>query len=125
MQFMLLQNHAPAKGEPMSRWTAEEINEHIAFQRALNEDLRDRGELVDARGLAGPAAAKIVTASDQGPPVVTDGPFAEFKEFLAGYRVIDVESLDRAIEIAAAVSAAPGLGGRPIRQPIEIREVMR
>ncbi|HEY3828828.1 MAG TPA: YciI family protein [Solirubrobacteraceae bacterium] len=58
-------------------------------------------------------------------PVVTDGPFAESKEFLAGYRIVDVESLERAIEIAAQASAAPAQGGAPIKQPIEVREVMR
>ena len=73
---------------------------------------------------AGPELAKIVTFSGEGAPVVTDGPFLESKEFLAGYRMIDVESEERAIEIAAQASAAPGPGGVPIRQPIEVRQVM-
>jgi hypothetical protein len=55
---------------------------------------------------------------------VTDGPYAEAKEQLAGYQMFDVESLDRAIEIAARLSAVPGPGGRAIQQPIEVRQVM-
>jgi hypothetical protein len=65
-----------------------------------------------------------VTHDGVGAPVVTDGPFPEAKEFLAGYRIVDVESLERAIEIAAKGSAAPGPGGASIKQPIEVREVM-
>ena len=57
-------------------------------------------------------------------PVITDGPFPEAKELLAGYRVLDVETAERAIEVAATASAAPGPDGAPIRQPIEVREVL-
>ena len=59
-----------------------------------------------------------------GAPVITDGPFPEMTELLAGYQMIDVESEDRALEVAAKLSAAPGRGGVPIRQPIEVRQVM-
>jgi hypothetical protein len=65
-----------------------------------------------------------VVSDGVGAPVVTDGPFPESKELLAGYRMIDVESPERALEIAAQSSAAPGPGGKPIKQPIEVREVM-
>jgi hypothetical protein len=71
-----------------------------------------------------PELAKFVVSDGSAPPVVTDGPFPESKELLAGYRLIDVESPERAIEIAALGSAAPGPGGRPIKQEIEVREVM-
>ena len=57
-------------------------------------------------------------------PVITDGPYPESKELLAGYRIVDVETLDRAIEIAAQASAAPSVKGAPIRQPIEVRQIM-
>ena len=67
----------------------------------INAELTERGELVDAQGLTGPEAAKFVIYGGTGDPVITDGPFAEYKELLAGYRIIDVESLERAIEIAA------------------------
>lgn len=56
--------------------------------------------------------------------MVTDGPFPESKELLAGYRIVDVESEERALEIAAQTSAAPGPDGVPIQHPIEVRQVM-
>jgi hypothetical protein len=125
MRFMLIQNYAPIEGvEPMSKWTPQEISAHIDYQLRLNRELNDHGELVDAQGLSGPETVKIVTCAGEGPPVVSSGPFAEFKEFIAGYRIVEVESPERAIEIAAKVSAAPAQGGAPIGQPIEVREVM-
>jgi hypothetical protein len=124
MRFMLLQNYGGGCVTPMSNWSAEEINAHIAFQLRLNDELTERGELVDAQGLAGPELVKIVTHDGVGAPVVTDGPFLESKELLAGYRIVDVESPERAYEIAAKTSAAPGPAGVAIQQPIEVREVM-
>ncbi len=126
MQFMLLQNYAPteATSEPMSSWAPEDVKAHSEFQYRLNTELTERGELVEAQALAGPELAKIVTHDGVGTPIVTDGPFPESKEFLAGYRIVDVESPERAIEVGAKGSAAPGPGGVPIRQPIEVREVM-
>lgn len=125
-KFLLLQNYEGGEGcsEPMTNWAPEDIKAHIEFQYTLNKELTDSGELVDAQGLAGPELAKIVTADGVGPPVVTDGPFPEAKEWLAGYRMVDVESEARAIEIAAKTSAAPGPRGAAIRQPIEVRQVM-
>jgi hypothetical protein len=123
---MLLQAYGgvPADVEPMSKWTPDEIRAHIDYQEQLNAELRERGELIDAQGLTAPELAKFVTSDGTAAPVVTDGPFAEGKELLAGYRMIDVESPERAIEIAAKGSEAPGPGGKPIRQEIEVREVM-
>ena len=125
-KFLLLQNYEGGEGcqLPMTEWPPGDIRAHIDFQHALNAELISNGELVDAQGLAGPELAKIVTSAGVGPPVVTDGPFLESKEFLAGYRMVDVESEARAIEIAARTSAAPGPGGVPIQQPIEVRQVM-
>ena len=126
MRFMLLQNYGEVGSGcvPMSEWTPEEIKAHIDFQIALNKELAERGELVDAQGLAGPDRAKFVMWDGVSAPVVTDGPFPESKELLAGYRMVDVESLARAIEIAAQASAAPGPKGEPIQDHIEVREVM-
>lgn len=101
-----------------------EIKAHIAFQMALNQELGENGELVDAQALAGPDQAKFVLSDGASAPVVTDGPFPEGKELLAGYRIVDVESTERAVELAARISAAPGRGGAPIGQRIEVREVM-
>jgi hypothetical protein len=126
MRFMLLQSYGPVETDmgPMLEWSQSDIQTHIEFQIALNRELDALGELVDAQGLAGPEYARFVTSDGQRPPVVADGPFPETKELVAGYRLVEVASLDRAIEIAARISAAPGVGGAPIRQPIEVREVL-
>lgn len=126
MRFMICQDYAGGVGcdVPMNEWDPEDIAAHIAFQVQLNEELAALGELVDAQGLAGPDAAKTVVSDGIAPPIVTDGPFPESKELLAGYRMVDVDSLERAIEIAARASAAPGPRGVAIQQPMEVREVM-
>jgi hypothetical protein len=123
---MLLQNYGEVESDcpPMAQWTPADIRAHIEFQQMLNRELTGRGELVDAQGLAGPELARFVVWDGIGVPVITDGPFPESKELLAGYRLIDVETAERAIEIAAQASAAPGPGGIPIRQPIEVRQVL-
>lgn len=126
MKFMLLQNYGGPDLEgvpPMTEWTPQEVEAHITFQKDLNAELGERGELVEAQALTAPEVAKFVV-SDGSETVITDGPFPESKELLAGYRMVDVESLDRALEIAARGSAAPGPGGTPIKQRIEVREVM-
>jgi hypothetical protein len=125
-KFLLLQKYEGGEGcdVPMTEWTPEDIKAHIDFQQAMNTELAHSGELVDAQGLAGPELAKFVTFDGVGTPVVTDGPFPESKELLAGYRMVDVESEARAIEIAAKASAAPGPGGVAIAQRIEVRQVM-
>ena len=76
----------------------------------LNKELTESGELVGAEGLAGPNEARVVRATKNGTPAVTDGPFPEAKEFLAGYWIVDCESPERAYAIAARASAAPGPG---------------
>jgi hypothetical protein len=126
MRFMLLQNYGQVESgcAPMPEWAPEDIKAHIEFQQVLNQELAESGELVDAQGLAGPELAKFVVSDGASAPVITDGPFPEAKELLAGYRIVDVETAARAIEIAAQASAAPGPNGVPIRQPIEVREVM-
>jgi hypothetical protein len=126
MKFMLLQDYGAGVPEgvpPIGQWSPDDVEAHIQFQKDLNAELRERGELVEAQALTAPELAKYVV-SDGTTPVVTDGPFAEAKEVLAGYRMIDVESQERALEIAGRASAAPGPGGVPIRQAIEVREVM-
>ena len=96
----------------------------LKFMKDFAHELHASGELVGAEGLASPAQARIVRAGKAGAPEVTDGPFAEAKEFLAGYWIVDCETTERAYEIAARASAAPGPGGKPLNMPIEVREVM-
>jgi hypothetical protein len=120
MQFSAAQNDFPS----IDTWSAEEIQAHIEFMQGFNEKLTASGEFVDGQGLAMPDQAKIVRADGGRAPVVSDGPFPETKEFLAGFWIVDCETAERAIELAAAVSAAPGPGGRPLNMPIEVRAVM-
>jgi len=126
MRFMLLQNYGEVGSGcvPINEWAPEDIKAHIGFQQTMNAELAERGELVDAQGLAGPDQAKFVVCDGVGAPVITDGPFPESKELLAGYRLVDVETLDRALEIAAQASAAPGPAGVPVQQAIEVRQVL-
>ena len=126
MKFMIIQNYGGVEKdiEPMPNWKPEEIEAHMAYQGAVHRELEERGELVGGEGLSSPDQAKFVRSDGTGTPVVTDGPFPESKELVAGYRIVDVESLDRALEIAAKVSAAPGPNGEPIEQAIEVREVL-
>ena len=109
---------------PMEEWKPEEIQAHLDYYVALGRELEASGERVASEVLAGPDLAKIVTSDGERAPVVTDGPFQEFKEWLAGYQIVDVESEARAIEIAAKLSAVPGPGGRATQQPIQVRQVM-
>jgi hypothetical protein len=109
---------------PMEEWKPEEVTAHLDYYKALHQELVASAELVTSEVLAGPDLAKIVTWDGVTAPVVTDGPFAEFKEWVAGYQIVDVESAERALEIAAKLSAVPGPGGKATQQPIQVRQVM-
>lgn len=126
MKYMLLmQFSATGTDFPgIDTWTQDEVRAHVAFMREVNEKLAADGEWVDAQGLGGPQQARIVRAGEGGAPVVTEGPFAETKEFLAGYWIVDLDSPQRAVELAAHISTAPGPGGRPLNMPIEVHPVM-
>ena len=115
--------HGGVVDTPMEEWKPEEITAHLDYYKALREELVASGERVESEVLAGPNMAKIVT-SDGAAIVIMDGPFQEFKEWLAGYQIVDVESEERAIEIAAKISAVPGPGGVATQQPIQVRQVM-
>lgn len=126
MRYMLMM-HAPRAGwteAGIGTWPAQDIKAHIAFMHQLNKDLTAAGELVTAQGLALPSEARIVRATPSGAPAVTDGPYPEAKEFLAGFWIVDVATTERAHAIAATVSAAPGKGGQPLHMPVEVREVL-
>ena len=123
MKYMLMMNTPGGGPYQIASWPPKDIQAHIAFMIALNRRLGASGELVGAEGLAGPDQAKLVRAGKDGAPV-TDGVFPETKEFLAGYWIIDVDSPERAYQIAAEASAAPGPGGTPLNMPIEVRQVM-
>ena len=124
MKFILMMNSPGKDGDwGVSSWSEQELKAHIGFMIRLNQELKSEGVLVSAEGLAPPADARIVRAGRGGVPEVTDGPFAESKEFLAGYWIVSVETPEQAYAIAARASAAPGLGGKPMNMPIEVRQV--
>lgn len=122
MKYIVMMNTMKA-GHGVPSWPKKDLQAHIAFMMGLNKELHERGELVSAEGLSFPNQAKLVRADKDGRPV-TDGVFPESKEFLAGFWIIDVDSPERAYDIAARISAAPGPGGAPLNMPIEVRPVM-
>jgi hypothetical protein len=123
VKFMLMM-HCPANvAEELAAWPPADFGAHIEFMIELAKDLAASGELVLAEGLEMPDKAKLVVATRPDRPSVTDGPFAESKEFLAGFWLVDVPSAERAYEIAARASSAPGPGGKPMGIPIEVRQV--
>lgn len=123
MKFMLMMNTPSGGDYPLYSWAKEDAQAHIAFLVHFNKTLRAAGELVAVTALTAPDQGKVVRAAKDGTPI-TDGVFPEAKEFLAGYWLVDVDSPERAYEIAAQASAAPGPGGAPLNMPIEVRQVM-
>ncbi|WP_030197506.1 YciI family protein [Streptomyces sp. NRRL S-87] len=103
-------------------WSEQDLRAMFAHMNAINDDLAESGELVDAQGLTEPARTRFVTAGGDGKPVVTDGPYGETKEVLAGYWVLDCESLERVTEIAARVTQCPQPDGAPV-YPVVIRQI--
>jgi hypothetical protein len=125
MRYMLMMNAPRASGDwAVANWAPEDLKAHINFMHEFNKKLKGSGEFVGGEGLASPGEARVVRADHKGQPVVTDGPFAEAKEFLAGYWIVDVDTTQRAYELAAIISAAPGQGGSPLNMPVEVRQVM-
>jgi hypothetical protein len=125
MKFMLLM-HVPKESadcEPVA-WSPDDAKAHGAYMHRMDQQLRQSGEHVGGEGLASPAKAKLVRAGKDGETVVTDGPFAETKEFLAGFWIVEVASPERAYAIAAEASRAPGPGGQPMSIPFEVRQVV-
>lgn len=122
-KYLMLKHYrgAPASVNdvPMDRWTPAEIEAHIGYMNEFAARLKATGEYVDSQALA--PAGTWVRSGDAGKPPVTDGPFAETKDLIAGWMVIDVDSYERALELAAELSAAPGAGGEPIHEWLELR----
>ena len=123
MKYMLMMNTPGGGPYQIANWATQDIQRHIQFMKDFAQRLTASGELAAAEGLAGPDQAKRVRAGSDGRPI-TDGIFPESKEFLAGYWIVDVGSPERAYQIAAEASAAPGLGGKPLNMNIEVRQVM-
>jgi len=127
-KYLLLKHYRggpqPPTGEdvPMDQWNPQEVTDHIGFMARLAGTLREQGEFVSAQALS--PDGTFVRFGGQGKPPVTDGPFAETKDLVAGWMCIDVDSRERAHEVAAELSSAPGPGGRPLHEWIEVRSFL-
>ena len=125
-KYLLLKHYrgAPAtvNDVPMEDWTPDEIAAHVQYMNDFAARLEGTGEFVDGQALAFEGA--WVRYDGEGRPPVTDGPFAETKDLIAGWMIIDVDGWDRAVELAGELSAAPGAGGRPIHEWLELRPVL-
>lgn len=113
-------NGKPSAGSPA--WSEKDMQAMFAFMQGLNNDLAESGEMVDGQGLTEPARTRAVLLGADGRPVITDGPYGETKEQLAGYWVLDCASLERVTEIAARIQACPQPGGAPV-YPVLIRPI--
>jgi hypothetical protein len=124
MKYMLLMNNMTRSDvyAGVSGWQQQNIDAHIEFMKSVTSSLRQSGELLSTEGLEVPDHAVVVRAGANGEPV-TDGVFPEAKEFLAGYWIVEVADAERAYQIAAHASSAPGPGGAPLQMPIEVRRI--
>lgn len=124
MKYILIMNSPRDGYDQYMKWPKKDLEANTAFMQAFGKKLAAAGELVDTVGLASPQQAKRVRAGADGRPI-TDGVFPEAKEYLAGYWLVDVDSAERAYEIAAEASTAPGpcIAGMD-HFWIEVREVM-
>ena len=122
-KYLLLKHYrgapAPVNDVPMDRWAPEEVTAHVRYMEDFAARLEESGEFVEHQALS--PEGTFVRFDGEGRPPVTDGPFAETKDLIAGWMVIDVDSYERAIELAGELSAAPGAGGQPIHEWLEVR----
>jgi hypothetical protein len=129
MKYMILtfasqQDYQDMVGQPSERaaWTPEHYAALGTFMKEFNQELLDSGELVETRGLSTPVHSRRVRLQE-GVPLVTDGPYAEAEEVLAGYWVVDCESFDRATEIASRLTSCPGPDHIRARAYADIRPI--
>src|SRR5215468_5667917 len=125
-KYLLLKHYrggpAAVNDAPMDQWTPDEFEAHVQFMRDFAGRLERTGEFVDGQALSPDGV--WVRYDGEGRPPVTDGPFAETKDLIAGWMVIDVDTYERALELAGELSAAPGAGGKPIHEWLEVRPVL-
>jgi hypothetical protein len=112
MLYASQQDYDLMAGKPTGKpaWSADDVAAMHAYLQKWNNDLIESGEFVDARGLAAPVHTRRIHGLKNGVPVVTDGPYPETQEVLAGYTVVECESFDRATEIAARITKGPAPG---------------
>ena len=127
-KFLLLKHYRGGPEQhrvcpPMDQWAPEDVDAHMTFLHGVSRMLRESGEFVDARALT-PTQTWVRYGGPDAAPVVTDPPHPNTSDLVAGWYMIDVDSHERAVELAAYVSSEPGPGGEPLYEWIDIREVM-
>ncbi|MGR6914457.1 YciI family protein [[Actinomadura] parvosata] len=127
MKYMILSYASQREYDEMSgkgdTWSAADLEAMTTFMATVNKELEESGELVETRGLAAPVHTRRVGTRD-GVPYVTDGPYAETQEVLAGYWVVECESFDRAVEIAGRLGRCPTPEGATATMYADIRPIM-
>jgi len=130
MKFMILTYASQQDYDAMSgtstevpSWSGEDFAAMGAFMAELNRDLDESGALVETRALAAPAHTRRV-CSPHGQAVVTDGPYAETQEVLAGYWVVECDSFDQATQIAARLASCPAPPGSAARAVADVRPLV-
>jgi hypothetical protein len=123
MKYILLMSGTKQGVDAYKAWSEKDIQNHFAHLAGIQKDLSKSGEFVATEGLGMPQQAKVVRAGKDLTPI-TDGVFPEAKEFVLGYWIVDVETPERAYEIAARLSGGPGPGGITLNMPIEVRQIM-
>jgi hypothetical protein len=124
-KYLLLKHYRRSSGPeslvdvPMDQWTPEEIDAHVQYMNDFAATLAETGEYVSSQALS--PEGTFVRGAGNGRPPITDGPFAETKDLIAGWMIIDVDGYARALDVAAELSAAPGRGGEPIYEWLELR----
>ena len=125
-KYLLLKHYrggpTPLYDVPIDQWGEQDVAAHLTYMQDFAARLEGTGELVDGQAVS--AEGTFVRYDGEGRPPVTDGPFAETKDLIAGWFVIDVDSYDRALELAAELSAAPGQDGKPLHEWLEVRPLL-
>jgi hypothetical protein len=106
MKYMIMLYGSQKDFDTLAGWSPEDAGKMHEFMANWNNALVETGEFVDANGMTQPVHARRVSLQD-GVPVVTDGPYAETQEVLAGYTIVECASFDRATEIAAQLANTP------------------
>jgi hypothetical protein len=127
-KYLLLKNYRGGPDPyrpcpPMDQWAPEDVEAHMTFLGEVSKMLQDRGEYVDAQALT-QARTWVRYGGPDAAPVTTDGPHPETSDLVAGWYMVDVDSHERALELAAFISSEPGPGGEPLHEWIDVREVM-
>src|SRR4051812_23873698 len=108
---------------PLDQWAPQDVEAHFAFLKHVGELLEKNGELVDVQAVT-PAQTWVRYGGPDAAPVTTDGPLPETSDLVAGWYLVDVESRERALEIAAHISSQPRPGGGAPAEGVDVGEGM-